>query len=130
MRFAEATPRSIEESEEARAFLQARVALFWKVMFLLMAFASVLGALGPLKKPGADFFVDVALSLFAGAVWRLCRQGRRSVRFIRAAEAVGLVLYFSGSSFLGRYVMIGFLRDRAFTTAEGVLMADAYMATL
>jgi hypothetical protein len=130
MQLAEATPRSIEESEEARAFLQGRVALFWKVMFLLMVFASVLGALGPLKKPGADFFVDVALALFAGAVWRLCRQGRRSVRFIRATEAVGLVLYFSGSSFLGRYVLIGFLRERALMTTEGVVMADAYMSVL
>jgi len=129
MRLVEATPRSVEDSEEARAFLQLRVALFWKVICLLMTFASVLGALGPLKKPGgADFFVDVGLALFAGAVWQLCRQGRRSVRFIRTAEAVGLILYFSGASFLGRYVLVGFLRERALMTTEGVLMADAYMS--
>jgi hypothetical protein len=44
----EKTPRSLENDEEARAFLQQRVALFWKVMCLLMLFATALAAFGAL----------------------------------------------------------------------------------
>lgn len=130
VRLAEGTPRSVEGSEDARAFLQARVALYWKVMCWLMLFASALGAFGALKQPGIDFVVDVGLAALAGALWWQSRRGTPSVGSLRAIEAVGLLLYFTGASFLGRYVLIGFARERAFATAEGVLMADAYMSAL
>src|SRR5690349_12205600 len=39
------TPKSSDESDEARAFLQARVALFWKVLFFFMLGASLLGSI-------------------------------------------------------------------------------------
>ena len=43
------TPRSLENSDDARAFLQTRVALFWKVMCCFMAVASLLGPARPLN---------------------------------------------------------------------------------
>jgi len=127
---AEHTPLSLEHSEEARAFLQGRVALFWKVLCLLMAFASVLGAVGAFKQPGADLVVDLALSALGGALWWLCGRGQRSFGFLRAVEVAGGLVYFCGSSLLGRYVLVGFVRDRALSSSEGVLMADAYLAAL
>src|SRR6185369_14928851 len=66
----------------------------------------------------------------AGTFWWLCRRGRRSVRFSRTMEIGGLLLFFSGSSLLGRYVLIGFVRERSLVTPEGTLMADAYLASL
>ncbi|HWA74255.1 MAG TPA: serine/threonine-protein kinase [Polyangiaceae bacterium] len=124
------TSQSVENSEEARAFLQARVALFWKVICFIMLFASVLGAVGAFKHPGADLIVDVALAGFAGLCWWLCRSRRLSVRSSRTIEGVGLVLFFGGASLLGRYVLVGFARERSLTTVEGALMADAYLAIL
>jgi hypothetical protein len=128
---AERTPRSIENDEEARAFLQQRVALFWKVMAAIMAMASVLGAVGALKRPGGwDLVLDIGLVVVSGACWWVLRRGRRSVRFSRFVEAAGLVLFFTGSSFIGRCVLIEFARERSLGTYEGALMADAYMAAL
>jgi serine/threonine-protein kinase len=126
----ERTSPSLESSEEARAFLQTRVALFWKVLFIIMAFASVLAAFGALKNPGADLVVDVALAAEAGAFWWLCRRGQRSVRFLRTVEGAGLLAFFTGASLLGRFVLIGFARERSLATAEGTLMADAYLSIL
>ncbi|MES1188600.1 MAG: serine/threonine-protein kinase [Myxococcales bacterium] len=126
----ERTSPSLDNSEEARAFLQARLALFWKILFWLMAAASGLGAVGALKRPGPDLLLDVVLAALAGAFWWLCRGGERSVRFLRALEAAGILLFFSASSFIGRYVLVGFLRERGLGTAEGALMADAYLSVL
>jgi eukaryotic-like serine/threonine-protein kinase len=126
----ERTSRSSESSEEARALLQSRVALFWKVMCVFMLVASALGAAGAFKNPGADLVVDVLLAVQAAIFWWLSRSGQRSVRFLRALEAGGMLLFFSGSSLLGRYVLIGFTRERGLVTAEGTLMADAYLSSL
>jgi eukaryotic-like serine/threonine-protein kinase len=126
----EKTSQSSETSEEARALLQARLALFWKVLFFLMAIASAMALVGAFKKLGADFIVDVALAAQAGAWWWWFRRGQPSVRLSRALEAVGLLFFFAGSSLLGRYVLIGFARERSLATAEGRLMADAYLASL
>ena len=120
----------MESSVEAPAFLQARLALFWKVTCFIMLFASALGAVGALKDPGPDLVLDLVLAALAGTLWWLCRGRERSVRFSRTVEAVGLVLFFTGSSFLGRYVLIGFARERSLSTPEGALMADAYMSVL
>jgi hypothetical protein len=62
----EKTPQSVESDDEARAFLQTRIALFWKVMCLLMLFASGLALLGAFKRLGADLFIDLALAVQAG----------------------------------------------------------------
>ena len=126
----ERTSPSLDHSEEARAFLQARLALLWKVLFYLMAFASGLGAVGAMKRPGLDLALDVALAAQAGTFWWLCRRGQPSVRFLRTLEAVGILLFFSASSFVGRYVLVGFTRERGLGTSEGLLMADAYLSVL
>lgn len=100
-------------------------------MFVLMSFASALGVVGALKKPGGgDLVIDVALAVQAGVFWWICQRGRRSVRFSRAAEAVGMLLFFIGSSFLGRYVLVQFVKERSLATVEAALMADAYLAAL
>ncbi|HKP63243.1 MAG TPA: serine/threonine-protein kinase [Polyangiales bacterium] len=126
----ERTPQSIEHSEESRAFLQARVALFWKVMCSIMLFASALAVVGAFKHPGMDLFIDLALTAQAGLFAWLCQRGQRSVRFTRAIEGVGLLLYFSGSSLIGRFVLLGFIQERSLVTSEGTLMADAYMSAM
>ena len=46
-----------EDSEEERAFLQARVALFWKVIFFIILLGSGLGAVGAVAKPGVDLLL-------------------------------------------------------------------------
>ncbi|HEY3499244.1 MAG TPA: hypothetical protein VGK73_31355 [Polyangiaceae bacterium] len=124
------TPRNSEDTEDARAFLQARVALFWKVMFFFMLVASALALVGAFKKLGADLIVDLVLAVEAGALWWLTRRGRRSVRAARALEAGGLLLFMGGSSVLGRYVLVGFVSERSLVTAEGMLMADAYLSSI
>ncbi|MDQ2642857.1 MAG: serine/threonine protein kinase [Myxococcota bacterium] len=126
----ERTPHSNADSDEARAFLQARVALFWKVLCFFMLGASLLGSLSAFKTIGADLIVDVVLAVEAGLLWRLALRGRPSVRFLRTLEVVGLLVFFSSSSFLPRYVLIGFLRDQAVATGEGAVMADAYLSSL
>ena len=56
-----------EDSEEERAFLQTRVALFWKVIFFIILLGSGLGAIGAVAKPGADL-------LFTHGLDRQCRH--------------------------------------------------------
>jgi serine/threonine-protein kinase len=127
----ERTSPSLDSSEEARALLQTRLALFWKVIFFLMASASVLGALGAMKKPGGtDLYLDLWLAAQAGACWRLCVRGKPSVRFLRTLETVGILLFFSASSYLGRLVLVGFMDERGLRTADAQLMADAYLSVL
>jgi eukaryotic-like serine/threonine-protein kinase len=119
-----------DTSEEARAFLQDRVGLFWKVGFFFMLIATTLGIEGPLAQPGVDLVLDVVLLVMAGVLWWSCRRGRRSFRFLRIVEGGGLMAYFCISSMLGRYVLAGFVRDEALITAEGRLMADGYLGAL
>ncbi|HTV24794.1 MAG TPA: serine/threonine-protein kinase [Polyangiaceae bacterium] len=119
-----------ESSEEGRAHLQRRVALFWKVMFLLCLFGVVMGASGAVAKPGWDFVITVALALEAAVAWWLCRQGQRSARFSRWVEAGALLLNASGSALLFRYTLAGFVHEHAVATAEGFAMADAYVSML
>lgn len=126
----ERTPFSLQDSHEARAFLQARLALFWKVTFVIMLFASLLGLFGALVAPGPDLGIDLGLAALAGGLWTLCRRGERSIRFSRTVEGVGLLLYFCGSSFLGRAVLLSFAAERGLATEEGLLMADGYFSVL
>jgi len=123
-------PPSTEDSEEARAFLQARVALFWKVLFLFMLSGFVLGLAGPMVDPGPDLVITLGQVVVAGVLWWLCRRGRRSIRFCRTVDGGGML----GSSiigvFLGRYLLAGFVHEHAVVSAEGALMADAYMAMI
>jgi serine/threonine-protein kinase len=117
-------------SEEGRAFLQRRVALFWKVMFFLCLLGVVMGAVGAVAKPGVDFLITNALAAEAGAAWWLCGRGQRSPRFSRWIEAGALLLNASGSALLFRYTLGGFAEEHVLVTAEGFIMADAYVLML
>jgi hypothetical protein len=121
---------SSESSEEARAFLQTRVALFWKVMFCITLISSGMGAVGAISAPGADILLILGLTAQTGAFWWLCRRGQRSLRFSRAMEAGGLLLNLTGGALLGRYTVAGFVRDHALVTPDASLMADAYVSML
>jgi serine/threonine-protein kinase len=113
-----------DDSEEARAFLQARVALFWKVLFFFFLFANVLGVLGAVRKPGVDFLITSALTAVAGSCWWLSARGQRSKRFSRRLEAGGLLFTVTGGAFLNRFVLAGFLQEHSLVSKDAVLMAD------
>jgi hypothetical protein len=125
-----ASPPVGESSEEGRAYLQQRVALFWKVMFFLCLFGVVMGGIGAVAKPGLDFVITIGLAAEAGAAWWLCGRGERSARFSRWIEAGALLLNAGGSAVLFRYTLAGFVQDRSIVTAEGFVMADGYVTML
>jgi len=124
------SPSTTDDSEEARAFLQSRLALFWKFSFFFMLIATTLGIKGPLKSPGLDLVLDVGLTVEAGVLWWWYRRGQRSIRVSRMVEFGGLLVYNCTAAMLGRIVLAGFIRDQALHTSEGLLMADAYLAAL
>ena len=124
-------PSSISDnSEEARAFLQTRVALFWKVIFFIILLSSGLGVVGAVAKPGVDLLFTFASTAQAGVFWWLCRRGERSIRFSRAMESGGLVLNSMISALLGRYILAGFARDHSLVSAEQMVIADGYVSML
>jgi hypothetical protein len=119
-----------ESAEEGRALLQARVALFWKVMFFISLLSSGMGAVGAIAKPGIDFVIVLVLSCQSGAFWWLCRRGQRSLRFSRWMESGGLFFNLTGGAVMGRYLVAGFARDHSLVTSEGLVVADAYVSML
>ncbi len=121
-------PPGSEDSEEGRAFLQARVALFWKVIFFIILFSSGLGALGAIARPGVELLLTFVSTAQAGLLWWLCRRGRRSIRFSRVAESVGLFVNTTVGAISARYLLQAFAVDHALVTSEGAVMADAYLA--
>src|SRR5688572_6971003 len=119
-----------EDNEEGRAFLQARVALFWKVIFFIILLSSGLGAIGTVAKPGFDLLLTLASTANAGIFWWLCRRGERSIQFSRRMESGGLLLNSTIGALLGRYLLAGFARDHSLVTAEAIVMADGYVSML
>lgn len=119
-----------ETDEEARALLQARVALFWKVMFFMMAFGVVLGAVGAIVEPSVDLVLTACNAVQGLIFWQLCQRGKRSVRFSRTVESVGLFINAGFGGVLGRYLFAAFARDHSLTSAEGLAMADGYVTLL
>ena len=109
-------------TEESRALLQSRVALFWKVMFFISVLSSALGAIGAIVKPGSEMVVGLGQTAQAGIFWWLCKRGQRSIRFSQWIESGGLVMNVTVSALLGRYVVGAFAREHSFVTAEGILM--------
>jgi serine/threonine-protein kinase len=126
----QATSGLSESSEEGRAFLQARVALFWKVLFFITLLSSGFGAIGTIAEPGVDFLLVLVASAQAALCWQLCQRGKRSIRFSRMIESGGLLLALTMGGFLGRYLLAGFARDHALVSAEGLIMADGYVSML
>jgi eukaryotic-like serine/threonine-protein kinase len=121
---------STEDSEEARAFLQTRLALFWKVLFCFTLAGGVLGLAGPMAEPGPDLLITAGAIVLTGALWWLCRRGKRSIRFCRTVDGGGLLVLAIVGVFLTRYLLAAFVREHSVVTVEGALMADGYIAMI
>jgi hypothetical protein len=119
-----------DHSEEGRAFFQARVALFWKVIFFIVLIGSVLGVIGAVKEPGLDLVFTMASTANAGIFWWICRTGDRSIQFSRRMESGGLLLNSAINAFIGRYVLAGFAADNAIAGVQAYNMADGYVTML
>jgi len=119
-----------DHSEEGRAFLQARVALFWKVTFFIILLATGLGAIGAVARPGVDLVLTMVSAANAGIFWRLCRTGERSIRFSRWMDGGGLLLNSLISAVLGRYLLAGFAADQSLASVQAVDVADGYVSML
>jgi eukaryotic-like serine/threonine-protein kinase len=119
-----------DDSEEARAFLQDRVALFWKVTFFIILFGSGLGAVGAVAQRGWDFWLTLAVTAQSGAFWWLCRRGQRSVQFSRLMESAALLFSVTLGATTSRYLLVGVARDRALVDPSSIMMADAFVAML
>lgn len=119
-----------DDSEEARAFLQDRVALFWKVTFFIILFGSGLGAVGAVAQRGWDFWLTLAVTAQAGVFWWLCRRKPRSIRFSRAMESAGLICSVLLGAATSRYLLVGMARDRALVDPSAIMMADAFVGML
>ena len=123
-------PRT-EDSEETRAFLQTRLALYWKVLFCFNLAGGVLGvAGGGMVKPGPDTMITWGGVVLSGALWWVCRRGQRSIRFCRIVDVGGLLAIAFLGAFLTRYILVGLVREQAVVTAEGAGMADAYVVMI
>jgi eukaryotic-like serine/threonine-protein kinase len=119
-----------ETGEEERAFLQTRVARFWKVIFFIVLLGSGLGAVGAVVKPGTDTLLTLASAAQAGVFWRLCRRGVRSIRFSRGMESGGLLLNSVIGALLGRYIFAAFARDHSVVGGQATVLADAYISLM
>ena len=120
-----------EDSEEARAFLQTRLALFWKVLFFFNLAGGILGlAGGGMVKRGTDTAITFGSIALTGALWWLSRRGKRSIRFCRIVDGGGPALIAIVGSFLTRYILVSFVREHSMVTEEGFVMADAYVVMI
>jgi serine/threonine protein kinase len=120
-----------EDTEEARGFLQTRLALFWKVLFCFNLAGGLLGlAGGGMVKPGPDTVITFGSIAISGIFWWLCRRGKRSIRFCRIVDGAGLMVIAVVGTFLTRYILVGFVREHSLVTAEGAFMADGYVVMI
>jgi eukaryotic-like serine/threonine-protein kinase len=83
------------DSEEGRAFLQARLSLFGRWVFVISGGFLLFGtmvrvALGVPIAPATAF--HVLGTLIAGAIWLTARRGRLSLLTIQALDAIGTLL--------------------------------------
>jgi hypothetical protein len=100
------TFRALSFTEEERAFLQKRVALFWKSVFLIALIPDILTTV---LDPGMHLFrtgaiMDRASTLFFGLLWLATRRGRRSAGTLLAVEWAGLGVASLATAFTGRYL--------------------------
>ena len=119
-----------DDTEETRAFLQARVALFWKVIFFLTLFGSCLGIIGTIKAPGVDLAITLGQSALAGTLWWLCRRGERSIWFSRIVGRYGFIALAIMGAFQGRFLLAGVIKDHAVMSSDGAAMTDAYVTMM
>jgi hypothetical protein len=119
-----------DDSEETRAFLQDRVAIFWKVTFFIILFGSGLGAVGAVAQRGWDFWLTLAVTAQAGVFWWLCRRKPRSIGFSRCMESAGLFSSMLLGAATSRYLLVGLATDRALVEPSAIMMADAFVAMM
>ena len=119
-----------DHSEEGRAFLQARVARFWKVIFFIVLTGSGLGLLGAVARPGGDLVLTMISTANAGLFWWLSSHGERSIQTSRRLESGGLLLNAIISAFMGRYLLTGFATDQALATVQAINVGDGYVTML
>lgn len=119
-----------DHSEEGRAFLQARVALFWKVIFFIILLGSGLGLVGAVARPGGDLVLTMLSTANAGFFWWLASRGERSIQFSRWLDAGGLLLNSTASALMGRYLLAGFASDQSLASAQAINVADGYITML
>jgi serine/threonine-protein kinase len=106
--------RGSSRSEEERAFLQQRLALLWKVVFLVALGTDVIEVLvdpGSLGRTGAH--LDRLSTLFFGLLWLLCRSGRRSWGVMLAVEWAGLAVVLAVITLAGRFFAAEAIADLA-----------------
>ncbi len=97
--------RGSSHSEEERAFLQQRVALFWKAVFLITLGADVVELLlDPSSFVRTGAVLDRASTFVFGFLWLLCRRGHRSWRVLMSVEWVGLGVAAAAITLSGRYL--------------------------
>ena len=105
-----ASIRGLSESEEDRAFLQRRVALFGLAMggafFLYWLYRLItlliFGRPEYLTEP--SFLWHLAAAGFFLLPWVLCRSGKRSARFISVVEITALTLGVFATSVMSMYI--------------------------
>ena len=119
-----------DHGEEGRAFLQARVALFWKVLFFIILLGSGLGVVGAVASPGFDLLLTIASTLNAALLWWIASTGERSIRVSRWLDAGGLLINSLISALTGRYLLATFANDHGLATMQAVDMADGYVSML
>jgi serine/threonine-protein kinase len=119
-----------ENDEESRALLQARVALFWKVIFFIILLSSGLGSLGAVAEPGIHLVLTLASTANAGVFWQLSARAERSIAFSRRIESGGLFLNATISALLGRYLLLDFARDQSLVASQAIAVADGYVSML
>jgi serine/threonine-protein kinase len=130
------TFRGLSFTEDERAFLQKRVALFWKVVFLIALVADVTSVLfdpGFLK---TGLWMDRLSTLLFGVLWLICRSGRRPAWLVLVVEWVGLGAVSLLIALTGRYLADGaraHLIAQVPGTVPGLALekaADAYMSMM
>ena len=119
-----------DHSEEGRAFFQARVALFWKVIFFIILLGSGLGVVGAVASPGIDLLITIASTVNAGIFWWLASTGERSIRASRWMDGGGLLLNSIIGVLTGRYLLATFANDHSLATEQALNMADGHVSML
>jgi len=128
--------RGSSHSEEERAFLQQRVALLWRAVFLITLGTDVVELLlDPASFMRTGPILDRVSTLSFGLLWLFCRRGHRSWRVLLAVEWVGLAMVVAVITLMGRYLtaeVIAHFAAAAPGTDPGSLAlskaADAYVS--
>ena len=114
--------------EDTRSLLQRRVALFWKVMFIVNLISFTLGSVGAMAEPGWDHLLNLLSALQAGALWWWCRRGKLSISASHWADAGGLWVNATIGAFLARYFAGQFALGQSIATPEEAALADGFIS--